>query len=117
MPNPREGASSKVAFALKKDDGTAIAKSDLSTLTAKLYDVATGQVINSRDYTSILDTNGGAVAEDGTGTLFLSASDNVVVDRNRAIGEEEEHALVVKFTASGGIAGNDELRFSLVKVA
>jgi hypothetical protein len=49
--------------------------------------------------------------------VVLGAADNPVLNQNLQIGEEEIHAAVLKFTASGGATGSSELRFGVVRVA
>jgi hypothetical protein len=117
MTNIRENASSELTFSIKKVDGTALQKTDLVTLTLKLYDVETGGVINSRNYTSVLDTNGGTVASDCTGTVLFLAADNPVIKSGRKVGELEPHGVALEFTAAAGIAGGADLRFTVERRA
>lgn len=123
MTDIREGASSQITFSLKQNDGSLIPKIAILTLTVKLYDVethtagsATG-IINSRNDTSIKDVNGGTLNVDGTGTLDLTALDNVIVNNTLNIGEIETHAALISFTADGGVSGNDEIRFGVIRKA
>lgn len=117
MTNVREGASSQLTFSVRDSSGVLIPKASLLTLTLKLYDVDTLGVINSRNYTSVFDVNGGVVNTDGTGTVTLAAADNPIMNSNRLIGEMEVHGAVLKFTASGGASGNAELRFNVQRIA
>jgi hypothetical protein len=112
-----QGTTSEIDFALVDHNGAAVPKANLSTLTAKLYDLASGSVINGRDYQNIIDANGGVVNADGTGTLSLGTSDNPIVNPAIRVGDTEEHGLAVRFTTSGGINGAGRMTFVVEKMA
>lgn len=117
MADVRENSSSVINFVLKQADESPLPKASLLTLKLKLYNVATGAVINSRDNVDILDVNGGTVNADGTGTLSLAAADNPVNDASLAPGHVEEHAAVIKFTATSNVAGSGVHTFTVEKIA
>lgn len=114
------GESSDVVVTFHDMDGDAIVKASLATLTVTLYDRTTLAVINSRSAQSVKDTNNGTVATDGTLTLRLGASDNVIVGTSVAVGALEEHVVRLQWTWSDGVetrSGFDEWVMSVEKVA
>lgn len=68
-----------------------------SSLTLTLYDLASGNVINSRSGVSIRNTNGGTVTANGVLTLELSANDNVVLNTHKAT---EQHIALLEWSWS-----------------
>lgn len=114
------GESSDVVVTFHDMDGDAIVKASLATLTVTLYDRTTLAVINSRSAQSVKDTNNGTVATDGTLTLRLGASDNVIVGTSVAVGALEEHVVRLQWTWSDGVEtrnGFDEWVMQVEKVA
>lgn len=88
-----ESALLTVQFEDEKND--VLDKASILSLTLKLTNEQTAEVINSRDGVSptsdVLDDNGGTVADSGLFEMIFSEDDNVI------LGEEEEPHLA-KFT-------------------
>ena len=99
----QEGESCDVVAVPADMNGDAITKANLATLTATLFDEATGAVINGRNAQSVMDAHGGAVATDGTLTLRLQPLDSVIVG-SVEVGETETHILRLEWTWSDGTA-------------
>ena len=116
----QSGESSNVVVTFHDIAGDAIVKASLATLTVTLYDRTTLAVINSRSAQNVKDANNGTVANDGTLTLRLGASDNVIVGTSVAVGALEEHVVRLQWTWSDGVEtrnGFDEWVMSVEKVA
>lgn len=114
------GESSDVVVTFHGLDGVAIVKASLATLTVTLYDRATLAVINSRSAQNVKDANNGTVATDGTLTLRLGASDNVIVGASVSVGALEEHVVRLQWTWSDGVEtrnGFDEWVMQVERVA
>lgn len=99
----QEGESCNIVTTFQDMSGSTIAKANIITLVCTLYDWATNAAINSRNAQSVLDTNNGIVASDGTLTLRLGPLDNVIVG-TPASGVIELHCAVFKWTWSDGVA-------------
>ena len=99
----RENCSAQFSGFLCIEDGkTPIPSGTLTSLTARLTDYATGQIINGRDSQSVLNSNGGAI--DGTTGKFvwtMAPADNPIVG-NVSDGEYETHELLFVWTWSSG---------------
>lgn len=113
------GESCNVVATFHGLDGVAITKASLLSLTATIYDEATSAVVNSRNAQSVLDTNDGTVASDGTLTLRLGPSDAAIVG-SVSVGDTERHVLRLTWTWSDGVAtrtGIDEWVILVEKMA
>lgn len=73
-----------------------LSSSLLLTLTATLYDSASGAIINEWNKKNVLNTNGGTLDENGNFELLLTATENVVV--NQSIVGGEKHVLLLEWT-------------------
>lgn len=93
-----ENSSAYYTFDLLDETGSAVASSDLATLTLKLYDLASGDVINDRDHADILNTDGGTIDGDGHGTFTFSPDDNAIIGD----GSTEIHIALFHATWAGG---------------
>lgn len=82
-------------------------------LTLLLYDVETGQVVNSRNRVSVLDANGGAVTAGGVLTMELLPADNVIVGSRTGKTSETHRALFEWTWASGTRKGKHEVEFTI----
>jgi len=94
------GESCIVTATMTDTTGADLSTSSVLTLTATLLNASDGAVINSRNAQDILNTNGGALADDGNGsatlTLSLLPADNPNV--GTAVGSLEEHYLLITWT-------------------
>ena len=114
-----QGASCNLVVTFADASGSAIAKTNLATLKATVYDAATLAVINSRDDQNVLDANGGTVATDGTLTLRLQPLDNTIVDGTLEAGHTESHVVRLTWTWSDGVAtrtGVQEWQYGVEKL-
>lgn len=110
----RAGSSARLTFALKDYDGASFPEASVSTLTLRIYDVASG--VEVKGVTNVKDANGGTLNPDGTGTVVIPGGDNVIKSSSLEIGDVETHAAVLAFTGSGGEAGSGEVRFDVEKI-
>ena len=97
------GESATITATFSDLSGSDLATSAIQSMTATLLNASTGAVINSRNNQTILNANGGSVADSNgkaTLTLKLSPSDNVNV--GAAVGDLEEHYLLVTWTWNDG---------------
>jgi hypothetical protein len=89
----------------------------ITTIVATLADMATGEILNSRDEQDVRNANGGTLDTDGTFTLQLDDDDNVVVTRHKS---REKHRLTleVTFNRTGGGTGtlNHEVQFYVLNL-
>lgn len=79
-----ERATVELTATLKDQDGAVVPASVIGALTLRLYDEASGTVINSRDGVDVKNVNGGAVSELGALTMRLDAADMAIVDAAKA---------------------------------
>jgi hypothetical protein len=86
--------------------GAAIPDTSFSTLTMKLYDKRSGDVINSHTATDIL------AGVDGNGNLVrvFTPDDMQIVDDVR---RQEVHIALLRWTYSGGGEGSHEMEFTV----
>lgn len=99
---------------LLDEDGAAIPKASLTTLTLTLYYEASGTIINSRDGQDILDANNGAVSSTGVVTLTLQPADLAAESTARY---EWIVALLEWTYNAGALSGSEEIRFPLRNLA
>jgi len=94
------GESSTITALLTDATGANLDTASVLTLTATLVNATTGAVINSRNAQTILNANGGSLADNGDGnallTLKLSPADNANV--GTTAGNLEIHYLLVTWT-------------------
>jgi len=94
------GESCIITATMTDTTGADLSTSSVLTLTATLLNASDGAVINSRNAQDILNTIGGALADDGNGsatlTLSLLPADNPNV--GTAVGSLEEHYLLITWT-------------------
>ena len=102
----QEGESCNVVGTFYDNDGAAIAKTALGTVTADLFLESSGASINSRKAQDIKDANGGTITAAGVLTLRLEPADNVIVG-SPAIDEYEQHLLRITWTWDDGVAASD----------
>jgi hypothetical protein len=90
------------------DATSTVAASSLTALTLTLYDVCSGDIINTRDDQDILNDNNVTVDEDGLLTWSIQSEDNQIVSTTLAAGEDETHiALITWIWATG--QGREEI--------
>jgi len=115
----QEGESANIT-ATFEFEGTSFDKAAVLSLVGTLYDLENKTYINSRNAQDILDANNGTLATDGTLTLRLGPTDNVIVDTtNTPQGSVEVHVLRVKWTWNDGVEGRtgiEELAFSVERL-
>ena len=92
----------------------------ITTIVATLSDLATGEILNSRDEQNVRNANGGTLESNGTFTLQLEADDNIIVtpELNQS---REQHLLTleVTFARTGGGTGtlNHPVQFYVLNLA
>lgn len=86
----------------KTDPTSTVAASSLSSLKLTLYDVCTGDIINSREGQNVLNTNNVTVDEDGLLTWNIQGDDNQIVSTTLAAGEYETHIALFEWVWSSG---------------
>ena len=100
----QSGESCNVVVTFQDLTGVTIVKASLITLTVTQFEQKTAAIINSRNNQSILDANGGSVANDGTLTLRLQPLDSVITNTNTNVETSEVHVLRFDFTWSDGVS-------------
>lgn len=101
-----EAGSVRYKCDLLDELGVAIAAAAIATLTATLYDVASDDILNSRDGQNVKNANGGVVGlTDGSFYLDLLAADNRIVD---ATSTKETHKLLLELALIDGKTRNWE---------
>lgn len=101
------------------DGATPIIKANLSSLKVTLFDKESATLINSRNDQDILDLNDGTVATDGTLTLRLGPSDNIIVNAGTPVNGLEYHIARFTWTWNDGLenrTGREERIFSVEKL-
>ena len=102
------------------DNGVAIIKNNLASLKVTLFDKVTSTLINARNLQDVLDANDGVVAADGTLTLRLGPSDNIIVGTDLPDEFLEDHIARFTWTWNDGVAtrtGQEEVAFDVRKLA
>lgn len=112
LPEVNAGATARLTITLTDYAGTSVPLASLSTLTLSVYDEDTDTACNGIDGTNIKNANGGTIT-DGGGYVDIAAATNAMVSTTA---EVETHVALVKFTTTGGLAGNDSLRFNVRRV-
>ncbi|GDY10161.1 hypothetical protein LBMAG52_36470 [Planctomycetia bacterium] len=100
----QSGESCNVVVTFQDLTGVTIVKASLITLTVTQFEQKTAAIINSRNNQSILDANGGSVANDGTLTLRLQPLDSVIANTTTNVENSEVHVLRFDFTWSDGVS-------------
>ena len=110
-----EKTSFQYTATLKDEAGIVIAATDLTTLTVTLYDVASGDIINTQTDTDIKNANNGTVhATSGLLTWVAKPADNPIVGTSIDVGATEEHIALFEWTYnSGNDAGKHELHINV----
>lgn len=106
---------------LEDADGTAIPLTNITAITITLYDVSSGDIINSRNDQDVLNDNDVTIhATSGLLTWDMQADDNPIVSSSLEVDKEEHHKalfeFVGNFTASPGKHEFDILVLNLGKV-
>lgn len=116
FPEPvPEKTSLRYRASLTKEDGTALAAAELSTLTLTLYALDTARtIINSVNGTNILNVGRGTIDANGLLTVILTPDDTQVLDATLA---EEKHVLLFQGTyASGAKATRHEVLLTVLNL-
>lgn len=113
-----EKSTAVLSFVVKDEDGNAIPGTSLTTLTITLYNDRDASIINSRNDTDILGTNGGSVDANGNGKWKMEELDNAIVQDGLT---KEDHTALFKWTYNTGAdTGYHQVRLpvaNLVKVS
>jgi hypothetical protein len=114
----KEGTGAVYTATLEDADGTAIPLANLTTITLTLYDVTSGDIINSREDQDVKNTNNVTVnATSGLLTWAMQAADNPIVNEATDVGEREEHKALFEFTFSGtGSPGTHVAKISVLNL-
>ena len=104
---------------LTKEDGTALAAAQLTTLTLTLYNQdASLTILNACSADSILNAGRGTVDSSGNLAIVFATADNYLVDTSQDV---EHHVALIQATYSSGTkASRHEVEFTvknLYKVA
>lgn len=87
-----ENTTGEYTTTLKDASGTVIPTANIDSLTLTLKNKATGQIINSREAQSVLNTNNVTVhATSGLLTWDIQAADTVLVKGSRVNPDRQEH--------------------------
>jgi hypothetical protein len=103
-----EKVTARYSAIIQDETETALAGSNLQTLTLTLYDKATGTIINSRNDQDVLNTNGVSVDGSGNVVWIMEPEDNAVVT---ATSKVEKHIALFEWTWD---SGNKEGRHEVV---
>ena len=98
--NILEGTTPNITATIQDEDGTALADTDLDTLTLNLYnlDDEDNTVINSRTDQDVLNSNNVTVSDAGALVWSVQALDTIIVGTSLV----ERHRAVFKWTYSSG---------------
>lgn len=98
-----EGTTPEIGFTLVKEDGEAIALASLDTLTLHYYDLATGEIINSRDGQDVKNANNVTVSSAGVVAWTLQPEDTAIVGGTGVVeGNYERHRAIFTWTWDSG---------------
>lgn len=105
--NVKEGTGALYKATLKDADGTVIPSANITAIILTLYDVSSGDIINSRNDQPVKNQNNVTIhATSGLLTWVVQAADNLIVRASRRVGTREEHIALFEyngnFTASPG---------------
>jgi len=96
-----ERVSLRYRATLKKEDDTALAAAELSTLTLTIYALdAARTIVNAVTTVNILNTGRGTIDAAGLLTLILTPDDNQILDSTLP---EERHVLLMQGTYASGV--------------
>ena len=103
----KEGTGAIYTATLKDADSVVIPSANISTITLTLYNVADGEIINSREDQDVKNTNNVVInATSGLLTWTMQAADNPISDTSL---DWEHHRALFEFTFSGtGTPGKHE---------
>lgn len=107
----RERCTAKYTATIQDESGTALASTDLTTLTLTLYDLASETILNSRNRQNVLNANNVIIDVAGVLTWTMQPADNVLVDTTA---KQERHVALFEWTwDSGGKAGKYEVKIDV----
>lgn len=106
-------ASSRLYQATLRDYlGVAIPLGAMVSITLTLRDVASGQIVNSRDEQNVLNANGGTFGADGAFTFLFTPADTAAI----GAGQRQDRLATFKVTYNTG-AENHEVQFTVFNMA
>lgn len=94
-----EKTTARIAGRLVDEAGAALGSGDLASITVTLYDRSSGDVINGRNATSVLNLNGGTVDADGNFTWTMDPDDSPIMDADKAL---EQHVALFQWAWAAG---------------
>jgi len=95
---------------IQDETGTGIPAASLTTLTLTLYDLASGNIINGRNDTSILNLSIGTVDIAGSLQVVFAPEDMAFV----GTGTSETHVALFEFSYNSGRQGKHRAFFTVV---
>ena len=101
-------------FDMVKEDDSAFSLAEIEALTLTYYDLDSSEIINSRNFQSVLNVNNVTVDSVGHVTWEITPADSVLVDERK---ELEQHIALFTWTwASGTRIGSHEIQFPVRKL-
>ena len=113
----KENTGAVYTATLEDSSGTAIPLANITTMVLTLYDVASGDIINSRDDQDVKNTNNVTInATSGLLTWAMQADDNPIVDDagTSEVGDRENHKALFEYT--GTFTGSPGKHVALISV-
>ncbi len=108
-----EGTTATYTATLQDENGDAIPSASLSALTLTYYDLASGDIINSRNAQNVLGANNVTVhATSGLLTWSIQAEDTVINGSKHAH-TVEPHIALFEWTTTGGSSGKHLLQLDI----
>ncbi len=94
----KERTSAVYDATVEDDAGVAIPVANLTSVVLTLYDVATGEIINSRDDQNVLNANNVTIDSLGALQWIMQVADNIIQSADSVI---EHHIALFEFVAGG----------------
>lgn len=113
-PAIAERVTSRITGVLYDHLGAVLPAASLTTLTLTLYDILTGNILNSVSAVNILNTGRGTVDTAGNMEIVLLPADNLL--NNTALASERHIALIEWTWGSGARSGAREVEFTVSNV-
>ena len=92
------GSTPTITGTLYDHDDVALDKASVLSLECRLTDLATGEVINSRNWQDVLDANNGSVAVDGTVTFKMTTADTPIINDSDLESQYETHVFALRWS-------------------
>lgn len=90
-----ERSTPKLEFTVKTEDGVRLGVADLQSFRGTLYDIGSGQVLNSFSNVNLLADSRVSVDADKLWTLIFQIEDNPIIDDTKT---KELHCLALRYT-------------------